>query len=66
MTAPLPAKKTVQVHGVSYTLMAMPAKGDDPCHWCAARNNMRLCDVLCGGCDFGHVFIRSDCKKYVR
>jgi hypothetical protein len=66
MTAPMPAKKTVQVHGVSYHLMAMPAKGDDPCHWCAARNNMRLCDVLCPGCGFGQVFIRSDCKKYVR
>ena len=30
---------------------------DDPCYWCAAYNNMRLCDVLCTHCKEGFVFM---------
>lgn len=31
----------------------------DPCYWCAAYRNMRLCDVICGHCQIGKVFVRK-------
>jgi hypothetical protein len=51
----------VEVGGSSY---ALHAKSDeqsrnDPCYWCAAGNNLRLCDVLCPYCRDGFVFVKK-------
>ena len=55
--------KVVEVGEVKYVLSSVSKleKKADPCYWCAAYNNMMLCNRLCGGCDaYGDfVFIRK-------
>lgn len=52
----------VTLGGVRYyqeplTRLSPPPNGD-PCYWCHAYTNERLCDALCPYCRTDHVFIR--------
>jgi hypothetical protein len=51
----------VELAGATYVLHSKDDKKsrEDPCYWCAARRNMRLCDVLCPYCRAGFFFVKK-------
>lgn len=36
-----------------------PIPNGDPCYWCSAYRNMRLCNVICPYCKICYVFVRK-------
>lgn len=48
-------------NGVTYyqqDIRALEEKAD-PCYWCVAYRNMKLCDAICSYCEENFVFIRN-------
>jgi len=63
MTLTIGKHGQVTLNGVRYRLQPLanfdPPPNNDPCYWCSAYRNMRLCDAICGHCNLDEVFIRS-------
>jgi hypothetical protein len=62
------SKGRVDLNGTVYyqqDIKTMGARKSDPCFWCVAFRNMRLCDVLAGQCEINKVFVRQPWLKFV-
>ncbi len=61
---------TVRLGGVTYVQYPAekfdPPPNGNPCYWCTALRNMRLCDQIAPYCKIGHVFIRQDSRRTLR
>jgi hypothetical protein len=56
------SKRRVDLNGVIYfqqDIRDMGEKKSNPCYWCVAYRNMRLCDILCSQCSLDKVFVRQ-------
>jgi hypothetical protein len=56
------SKGRVDLLGTVYfqqDIKKMGERKSDPCFWCVAFRNMRLCDVLCSQCEINKVFVKE-------